>query len=621
MDTYRPEQAWIDGTNFDAQKLFGARAEPNGVSFSVWAPNARSVRVTGDFCSWSDSAHWLSRGDLGVWRGFVPGARAGQLYKYIIEGADGSVVWKADPFALAAEVRPGTASRIHTLSYNWTDGEWMAGRRALGGPRNIYEVHAGSWRRHPDGSFYTWYELADSLVPYIRDMGYTHLELLPVTEHPFDGSWGYQATGFFAATSRFGEPEGLMHLIDECHRAGIGVILDWVPGHFCRDAHGLGRFDGTALYESGDMPGWGTYKFNYARNEVRSFLISSALFWLEEYHADALRVDGVSSMLYLNFGVDDPARKKYNERGGEEDLAAVAFLQTLNTVIGKRVPGAAMYAEESSAWPLVTYPPEKGGLGFHYKWDMGWMNDTLRYMSIDFDGRKYNHGLLTFSMMYAFSENYILPLSHDEVVHGKRSLIGRMPGDWWRQFAGARLPLYAACHPGGMLSFMGNEFAQFIEWRDYEELEWFLLQNATHAGVQAFIRELNHVYRAEKALWEIDNSWDGFDWIDADNNEQGILSFVRKAKDGSAVLCVLNFRPESHECFRLGVPLAGAWQEILSSDDTRFGGSGKTNPRRLHTKKIPSHGRDASLVLTVPPLGGTLIKYIGETTHARKRRV
>ena len=622
LDAYCPEQAWIDGVNYDAQKLFGAHAAPDGVSFCVWAPNARSVRVTGDFCSWSDGAHWLSRDRFGIWRGFVPGACAGQLYKYIVEGADGSVVWKADPFALAAEVRPGTASRIHTLSYRWTDGEWMANRRALGGPRNIYEVHAGSWRRHPDGSFYTWYELADSLVPYIKDMGYTHLELLPVTEHPFDGSWGYQTTGFFAATSRFGEPERLMHLIDACHRAGIGVILDWVPGHFCRDAHGLGRFDGTALYESGDMPGWGTYKFNYARNEVRSFLISSALFWLEEYHADALRVDGVSSMLYLNFGVDDPARKKYNERGGEEDLAAVAFLQALNTVIGRRVPGAATYAEESSAWPLVTYPPEKGGLGFHYKWDMGWMNDTLRYLSIDFDGRKYNHGLLTFSMMYAFSENYILPLSHDEVVHGKRSLIGRMPGDWWRQFAGARLlPMYAACHPGGMLSFMGNEFAQFIEWRDYEELEWFLLQHATHAGVQAFIRALNHIYRAEKALWEIDNSWDGFDWIDADNNEQGILSFVRKAKDGSAILCVLNFRPESHEGFRLGVPLAGAWQEILSSDDTRFGGSGKTNPRRLHTKKVPSHGRDVSLVLTVPPLGGTLIKYTGETTHARKRRV
>ena len=616
------EKAWTDGTLYDAQRILGSHIEPDGVSFAVWAPNARSVRVTGDFCAWRDDAHWLERGESGIWRGFVPGACAGQLYKYVVEGADGSVVWKADPFALYAEPRPGTASRIHALSYTWSDGDWMKNRTALGGPRNIYEVHAGSWRRHPDGRFYTWYELADALVPYLRDMGYTHLELLPVTEHPFDGSWGYQATGFFAATSRFGEPEGLMHLIDECHRAGIGVILDWVPGHFCRDAHGLGRFDGTPLYESGDMPGWGTYKFNYTRNEVRSFLISSALFWLEEYHADALRVDGVSSMLYLNFGVDDPARKKYNAKGGEEDLDAVAFLQTLNTVIGTRVPGAATYAEESSAWPLVTYPPEKGGLGFHYKWDMGWMNDTLRYMSIDFDGRKYNHGLLTFSMMYAFSENYILPLSHDEFVHGKKSLIGRMPGDWWRQFAGVRLlPMYAACHPGGMLSFMGNEFAQFIEWRDYEELEWFLLQYETHAGVQRFIRELNHTYRREKALWEIDNGWDGFDWIDADNNEQGILSFVRKAKDGSAVLCVLNFRPESHESFRLGVPLAGAWQEILSSDDTRFGGSGKTNQRRLHTKKIPSHGRDASLVLTVPPLGGTLIKYIGETTHARKRRV
>ena len=616
------EKAWTDGTLYDAQRILGSHIEPDGVSFAVWAPNARSVRVTGDFCAWRDDAHWLERGESGIWRGFVPGACAGQLYKYVVEGADGSVVWKADPFALYAEPRPGTASRIHALSYTWSDGDWMKNRAALGGPRNIYEVHAGSWRRHPDGRFYTWYELADALVPYLRDMGYTHLELLPVTEHPFDGSWGYQATGFFAATSRFGEPEGLMHLIDECHRAGIGVILDWVPGHFCRDAHGLGRFDGTPLYESGDMPGWGTYKFNYARSEVRSFLISSALFWLEEYHADALRVDGVSSMLYLNFGVDDPARKKYNAKGGEEDLDAVAFLQTLNTVIGTRAPGAATYAEESSAWPLVTYPPEKGGLGFHYKWDMGWMNDTLRYMSIDFDGRKYNHGLLTFSMMYAFSENYILPLSHDEVVHGKKSLIGRMPGDWWRQFAGARLlPMYAACHPGGMLSFMGNEFAQFIEWRDYEELEWFLLQYETHAGVQRFIRELNHTYRREKALWEIDNGWDGFDWIDADNSEQGILSFVRKAKDGSAILCILNFRPESHESFRLGVPFAGTWQEILSSDEERFGGSGKTNPRRLHTKIVPSHGREQSLVLTVPPLGGTLIKYTGETPHARKRRV
>ena len=614
MDTYCPEQAWVDGANFDAQKLFGARAEPNGVSFSVWAPNARSVRVTGDFCSWNDGAHWLSRDDLGVWRGFVPGACAGQLYKYIIEGADGSVVWKADPFALAAEVRPGTASRIHALSYNWTDGEWMASRRALGGPRNIYEVHAGSWRRHPDGSFYTWYELADTLVPYIKDMGYTHLELLPVTEHPFDGSWGYQATGFFAATSRFGEPEGLMHLIDECHRAGIGVILDWVPGHFCRDAHGLGRFDGTPLYESGDMPGWGTYKFNYARNEVRSFLISSALFWLEEYHADALRVDGVSSMLYLNFGVDDPARKKYNERGGEEDLAAIAFLQTLNSVIGQRVPGAATYAEESSAWPLVTYPPEKGGLGFHYKWDMGWMNDTLRYMSIDFDGRKYNHGLLTFSMMYAFSENYILPLSHDEVVHGKRSLIGRMPGDWWRQFAGARLlPLYAACHPGGMLSFMGNEFAQFIEWNFTQGLDWLLLDYDHHRQMREYVRMLNQFYLKHPAMWENDSDWNGFQWMSCDDRDCSVVAFRRISRSGREVIAVFNFCPVLREDYPLPLPKAGWYEPVMNSDSSTWGGYG-FEPVTVHAQRGKEGGHWGQF--RIPPMSA--VYYLHRRTNPQR---
>ena len=626
LDRRNGGQAWQNGTLYDAYNYFGSRADGDATVFKVWAPNARSVRVIGEFCSWNtDEAPWLSPVGGGVWsvRVSINGCGIGGLYKYIIEGADGSVVWKADPFALYAEVRPGTASRVWDVStYQWHDDVHMKNRRSLGGPHNIYEVHAGSWRRHEDGSFYTWYELADSLVPYLADMGYTHLELMPVTEHPFDGSWGYQVTGFFSPTSRYGEPQGLMYLIDKCHCAGIGVILDWVPGHFCRDTHGLGRFDGTALYESGDMPGWGTYKFNYGRGEVRSFLISSALFWLEVYHADGLRVDCVSSMLYLNFGVDDPARKVFNERGGEENLEAVSFLQTLNTVIGQRVPGAAMFAEESSAWPLVTYPPEKGGLGFHYKWDMGWMNDTLRYVSEDFDWRRDKHSLLTFSMMYAFSENFILPLSHDEVVHGKRSLIGRMPGDWWRQFAGARLlQLYAACHPGGMLNFMGNEFAQFIEWREYEQLEWFLLEHDTHAGMQRFVRTLNHLYRKEKALWEVDNSWDGFEWIDADNAAQGILSFVRRAKDGSRILCVLNFRPESREGFRLGVPAAGRWKEILSSDDTNFGGSGKVNPRTMHTQKVPAHGREQSLVITVPPLGGTLIKYTGEIVHARKRRI
>ena len=615
--------AFSQGRLYDAWTLLGSHPSPSGTFFSVWAPNARSVAVTGDFCGWDGQGIPLRPERDGIWSGFLEQAREWQYYKYIIEGADGVKRWKADPYALSAEVRPGTASRIRTLRYGWRDGNWMAARRSLEGPRNIYEVHLGSWRRHDDGSFLTWDELCDQLVPYVRDMGYTHVELLPVTEHPYDGSWGYQCTGYFAATARFGDPEGLMRLIDEFHLAGIGVILDWVPGHFCRDDHGLGRFDGTGLYESGDMPGWGTYRFNYARYEVRSFLISSALFWLQVYHADGLRMDGVSSMLYLNFGVEDPARKRFNVRGGEENLGAVSLLQEVNTLVGQRCPGVATYAEESSAWPLVTYPPEKGGLGFHYKWDMGWMNDTLRYMSEDFDWRRDKHGLLTFSMMYAFSENYILPLSHDEVVHGKRSLIGRMPGDWWRHFAGARLlQMYAAAHPGGMLNFMGNEFAQFIEWRDYEPLEWFLLGYETHAGVQRFVRELNHLYRKEKALWDDDHSWEGFRWIDADNSKECILSFVRRSRDGETILCLLNFRPESREDWRIGVPLPGSWRELLSSDEERFGGSGKTNPKTLRTEKVPSQGQEQSLVLTVPPLGGTFIKFTGEVKHAaRKRRV
>ncbi len=612
MDT-RTEKliAWRDGKLYDAWHIFGSHPGETGTEFTVWAPNARSVRVSGDFCGWDGWGCPLDRDESGVWSGFVEGAWEGMLYKYIVEGADGQTVWKSDPFALTGELRPGTASRICELRHPWADGEWMASRRSLEGPRNIYEVHLGTWRRHEDGSFLSYEELREQLVPYVADMGYTHVELLPVMEHPFDGSWGYQSAGYFAATSRYGDPEGLMSLIDGFHQAGIGVILDWVPGHFCRDISGLGRFDGTPLFDAGDMPGWGTYKFNFERYEVRSFLISSALFWLQVYHADGLRVDGVSSMLYLNFGVDDPRKKVFNKYGDEGNLAAISLLQEINTAVGKYVPGASTYAEESTAWPLVTYPPEKGGLGFHYKWDMGWMNDTLRYISEDFDWRRDKHGLLTFSMMYAFSENYILPMSHDEVVHGKRSLIGRMPGDWWRQFAGARLlQMYAACHPGGMLNFMGNEFAQFVEWRDYEGLEWFLLDYDTHAGVHRFVREMNHVYKAEKALWGNDHSWDGFRWIDADNAQQGVLSYVRTSPDGEMILCLLNFRPESRENWRIGVPVYGRWQEILSSDETRFGGTGKLNPQPMMTEFEPDHGCSSSLVLTVPPLGGTWIKLI-----------
>ena len=611
--------AFAQGRLYDAWTILGSHPTASGTEFCVWAPNARSVAVTGDFCAWDGAGRPMEREDGGLWRCTVPEAGPGCLYKYIVEGADGVFRWKADPYGFSSESRPGTASRVWEFRHVWQDGEWMRSRRALQGPRHIYEVHLGSWRRHADGSFYSWDDFCSELVPYVRDMGYTHLELLPVMEHPYDGSWGYQSTGYFSATGRFGEPDGLMRLIDECHRSGIGVILDWVPGHFCRDDHGLGVFDGTALYESGDMPGWGTYKFDYRRYEVRSFLISSALFWLQVYHADGLRVDGVSSMLYLNFGVEDPSRKQYNERGGEENLGAVSLLQEVNAAVGRFVPGAETYAEESSAWPLVTYPPEQGGLGFHYKWDMGWMNDTLRYVSEDFDWRRDKHRLLTFSMMYAFSENYILPLSHDEVVHGKRSLIGRMPGDWWRQFAGARLlQMYAAAHPGGMLSFMGNEFAQFIEWRDYEALEWKLLSYDTHAGMQRFVRELNALYRREKALWDDDHSWDGFTWMDADNAAEGVLSFVRRSRDGEMILCLLNFRPECREGWTVGVPHAGYWQELLSSDEVRFGGSGRTNPRRLHTVKEPCCGQKQSLRVTLPPLGGAFIKYNGRADHRAK---
>ena len=602
--------AFNAGRLYDAWKVLGAHPTDDGTDFAVWAPDAQFVSVTGDFCGWDGQGIPLEHVGYGIWQGFIPQAREWQLYKYIVGGADGVVRWKADPFAVSDELRPGTSSRIRALRHDWQDGKWMTSRRSLKGPRNIYEVHLGSWRQHEDGSFLTYDELAAQLVPYVRDMGYTHIELLPVMEHPYDPSWGYQCTGYFAATARYGEPEGLMRLIDACHQAEIGVILDWVPGHFCRDDNGLGMFDGTHLYDAGDMPGWGTYKFNFDRYEVRSFLFSSALFWLQVFHADGLRVDGVSSMLYLNFGQDESAPRRVNIHGGEENLGAVSFLQEFNALVGQLCPGTETYAEESSAWPLVTCPPEVGGLGFHYKWDMGWMNDTLRYCKLDFDPRRGNHNLLTFSMVYSFSENYILPLSHDEVVHGKRSLIGRMPGDWWRQFAGARLlQMYGACHPGGMLNFMGNEFAQFIEWRDYEPLEWFMLDYPTHAGVHSFVRELNNLYKTERALWDDDHSWEGFQWIDADNAEQGILSFVRRSRDGEMILCVLNFRPESYENWRVGVPVGGWWQELLSSDEERFGGSGKHNPRKMRTARVPANGRPHSLCITVPPVGGTMIKY------------
>ena len=614
----------------DAYRYLGCHRleDGSGYVFRVWAPHAAAVHVVGDFNFWNAEDLPMRKLDGGVWEAVSAYAKEGQAYKYCVQGRSGRTVYKTDPYGNRCCALPETSSIIDPPDgFCWHDSAYrarMAKQSAIRRPVNIYEVHAGSWKRHDDGSYLNYEELAAELVPYVKDMGYTHIELLPIMEYPYDPSWGYQVTCYFAPTHRYGTPKQLMQFVDACHQAGIGVILDWVPAHFPKDENGLYEFDGACCYELSDPmmnehPDWTTRIFDYGKPEVRSFLVSNACYWLERFHVDGIRVDAVASMLYLDYN-----RQVYkpNRFGGKENLEAIEFLRELNNAAFRVNPAVMMIAEESTAFPLVTKPDYVGGLGFLFKWNMGWMNDMLHYMSLDPLFRKGSHNDLTFSMTYAYSENFILPLSHDEVVHGKCSLINKMPGEYDDKFSNLRVFYgFMMGHPGKKLSFMGNEFAQFIEWRDYEELEWFLLQNATHAGVQAFIRELNHVYRAEKALWEIDNSWDGFDWIDADNNEQGILSFVRKAKDGSAVLCVLNFRPESHESFRLGVPLAGAWQEILSSDDTRFGGSGKTNPRRLYTKKIPSHGRDASLVLTVPPLGGTLIKYIGETTHARKRRV
>lgn len=588
---------------------YGSRLTDNGAAFCVFAPHARSVFVTGDFCGW-DAGVPMDCAE-GTWHAFVPGAKSGQRYKYCVEGCDGTERMKADPYGRRSELRPNSASVLWESAFVWEDEAWMLSRRAMGGPLNIYELHAPSWRMHTDGSFYNWEELTRELIPYLRDMGYTHVELLPVTEHPLDASWGYQTTGFFAATERMGDPDGLKGLINAAHRENIGVILDWVPGHFCRDEQGPGRFDGTPLYEGGDHPQWGTYTFDFSKAHVRSFLTDSALYWLREFHADGLRVDGVSSMLYLNFGLDesDPHRRR-NAHGGEEDEDAVDFLRTLNVCVSRECPGVMMIAEESSAWPLVTAPPELGGLGFHYKWDMGWMNDTLQYCETDFPYRPGCHKLLNFSMVYAFSENFILPLSHDEVVHGKKSLIGRMPGDWWRQFAGLRLLwLYTLTHPGGKLSFMGSEFGQFIEWREYESLEWFLLSHDTHAGVQRFFRDANRLYLREKSLYEQDHGWEGFQWLDADNAGQSVLAYRRIAKDGEETLCVLHFSPD--KCiYRLGVPRAGAYEELLSSDDPAYGGSGKVHKTPLLSEAIPAQGMEQSIVLELPPVGGTILKSV-----------
>ncbi|MBO7700665.1 MAG: 1,4-alpha-glucan branching protein GlgB, partial [Eubacteriaceae bacterium] len=503
------------GVHYDIYKKLGAHeAEKDGkmgVYFAVWAPHAAEVFVIGSFNAWNEYSHPMKKtGDVGIWDLFVPEANKGDLYKFLVVAEDGRKLYKADPFANQAEIRPGTASVVTDIEHlRWSDKAWMEKQKkwkADESPVAVYEVHPGSWMKHPHGpeenGFYTYRQFADRCVDYVKEMGYTHVELLPVMEHPLDASWGYQVTGYYAPTARNGSPKEFKALVDAFHNAGIGVILDWVPGHFCPDDCGLREFNGDKLYESEIHPDWGTYKFDFARPQVRSFLYSNAMFWLEEYHIAGIRVDGVSSMLYLNFGITDRSKMKYNIYGDEGNLEAIEFLKELNHMVGTYVPGACMIAEESTAWPMITWPPEKGGLGFHFKWNMGWMHDTLEYMSCDFPWRSDNHNKLTFSMTYAYSENFILPLSHDEVVHGKRSLIGRMPGDIWRQFAGIRLlSMYQMTHPGKKLNFMGHEIAQFIEWREYEGLEWFLLQYENHEKYQKYIKTINQVYKEHPALW------------------------------------------------------------------------------------------------------------------------
>ena len=595
----------------------------SGVRFAVWAPNARRVSVVGDFNHWDGRRHVLrAHPGAGVWDLFIPGLGPGIVYKYEILPAHGPPFLKADPLAFAAELRPATGSVVYEpRGYEWGDGAWMrerVHRAAETTPMAVYEVHLGSWRRSPDEDRPLGYrELAHQLADYVCEMGFTHVELLPVMEHPYDPSWGYQVTGYFAPTSRLGTPDDFKYLVDHLHQRGVGVILDWVPAHFPRDAHALRRFDGTALYEhedprQGEHPDWGTLVFNFGRNEVRNFLVANALYWLEEFHVDGLRVDAVASMLYLDYsrGAGQWVPNRY---GGRENLEAIDFLQQLNTLVRERVPGALMIAEESTAWPGVTQPAHLGGLGFHLKWNMGWMNDFLRFMEQDPVYRQFSFNLITFSLMYAFSERFVLPLSHDEVVHGKGSLVNKMPGDAWQKRANLRLALGIMwAHPGKKLLFMGGELGQWREWSEGRELDWDLLEDPGHAGIQRFVRDLNHLYRREPAFWEVDFSHQGFEWIDFHDVRNTVVSFVRRGqRPEDELVFVCNFTPVPRMGYRVGLPRAGVYRELLNSDSEIYGGSNLGNGGGVVTEPVPEHGREQSALFILPPLAVLVLKHEG----------
>jgi len=592
----------------------------SGAQFSVWAPNARAVSVIGEWNGWNPDADALTpRGDAsGIWEGRVRQVEPGQAYKFrIVSQVGGHISEKADPFAFCAEVPPATASRAWTLEYSWGDADWMANRaarNALDAPMAVYELHLGSWRRTSDGQFLNYREIAHALAEYLQRMGFTHVELMPVTEHPFYGSWGYQTTGYFAPSARYGSPQDFMYLADHLHQNGIGVILDWVPSHFPTDAHGLGYFDGTYLFEHADPkqgfhPEWNSSIFNYDRNEVRAFLLSSALFWLDKYHIDGLRVDAVASMLYLDY-----ARKEGewipNRYGGKENLGAISFLRMMNEAVYRDHPEAVTIAEESTAWPMVSRPVYLGGLGFGMKWNMGWMHDTLAYMKDDPVFRKFHQDRLTFSLWYAFNENFVLPLSHDEVVHGKGSLIGKMPGDAWQQFANLRaLYGYMWGHPGKKMLFMGGEFGQRREWTHDDQLEWWVTGLPEHEGLQHWVADLNHFYRNEPALYEIDFAHDGFEWIDCSDHEASVIAFLRKPKGGGApILVACNFTPLPRPNYVLGVPFGGAWREVLNSDAREYGGAGWGNLGGVDAAPVQAHGRPWSINVTLPPLATVMLK-------------
>ena len=616
--------AFIGGTDSEAYRFLGAhraqRGGEEGYLFRLWAPNAARVSVVGDFCGWDANAFPMARGEHGLWEKFIPGLKQFDTYKYAVTSARGKTVLKADPYAFHAETRPGTASKLYDLPpYRWGDGAWRASRASAPidrSPLNIYEVHLGSWRRRENGDFYDYRSLARDLADYVAGLGYNCVELMPVTEYPLDDSWGYQCTGYFAATSRYGTPEDLMYLIDHLHQKGICVILDWVPSHFCKDEHGLIDFDGTPCYEYADPlkrehAGWGTRVFDYGRGEVRSFLLSSAAFWLREFHVDGLRVDAVASMLYLDYGREDGNWTR-NRNGGRENLEAIDFLRALNKTAYSINPNVLMVAEESTAWPLVTRPPQDGGLGFTLKSNMGWMNDMCHYLKLDPWFRQYHHKDITFSLMYAFSENFVLPISHDEVVHMKGSLRGKMPGDDRQQLAGVRaFTAYMLAHPGKKLTFMGAELGQWHEWDFASQLDWYLLENEKNRQLHRFFKDINAFYLSQSPLWDIDFSWEGFEWLVPDDNHNNVVVFLRRDRKGRELIAAVNFSPVAQGEYRFGVPPKKRYREVFTTDCAEYGGTGAwRNEKTVEVLPIPSHGREQSLCVKLPPLGAAF--FAGE---------